>query len=58
MHGNNIRHKHAGKWELKAPKTKRVWKPNLRKIELKLDNRKRKIQVCMKCYKKIQNSYS
>ncbi|MBN1374030.1 50S ribosomal protein L28 [Candidatus Dojkabacteria bacterium] len=53
VHGNNIRHKHAGKWERKAPKTKRIWKPNLRAVSLEVDGVKKSVKVCMKCHKKI-----
>ena len=31
MHGRNIRHKHAGRWERRAPKTNRVFRANIHK---------------------------
>ncbi len=60
--GGNKKHKRGssgggGVWRYKAPNTKRSWKPNLRKIVIEdEDGRKLKLDVCMKCYKKLRNS--
>ena len=56
MHGQNIRHKHEGKWALKAQKTKRPWKTNTRKVKLVSDTGETvSVVMCMKCYKKYRN---
>jgi len=54
--GNRIQHKHSVGWRYKAPKAKRVFEPNLRKIEVQIDesNTPVKMSVCMKCYKKLR----
>ncbi len=52
--GNSIQHKHSGGWMYKAPKTKRTFKPNLRKIDVDIEGTPSKIRACMKCYKKLK----
>lgn len=51
LRGNNIRHKAQGGWALKAPKTRKFQKPNLRTLRI---NGKLVGQVCMKCYKSLK----
>ncbi|MGH2520594.1 MAG: large ribosomal subunit protein bL28, partial [Chloroflexota bacterium] len=29
--GQNIQHKHGGGWALRAPRTKRMWRPNIQR---------------------------
>lgn len=52
--GQNIRHKHSGMWELKAPKTKKTWKPNIRQTDVNIDGTSKRINICMKCYKRMR----
>jgi len=44
----------GGKWQFKATKTIRTWKPNLRKVKVKVDGKVEKITVSMKAYKKLR----
>ena len=58
--GNRIQHRRGksgsgGTWNFKAPKTKRKWKPNLRKIKVNINGKNKKIKVSMKAYKKLRN---
>jgi ribosomal protein L28 len=52
--GRRIQHHHAKGWRFKAPKTKRVFKPNLREVSLDIEGQAIKATVCMKCYKKLR----
>lgn len=52
--GRRIQHHHAKGWRFKAPKTKRVFKPNLRSVTLDVEGKTIKASVCMKCYKKLR----
>ena len=53
MHGQSIKHKHSKGWMYRAPNTKRVWKPNLRKVKIQLDNGQiYVVKMCMSCYKR------
>jgi large subunit ribosomal protein L28 len=57
--GHNKKHARGssgggGIWRFKAPKTKRDWKPNLRKIKVLINGTPRTIKVSMKAYKKLR----
>jgi ribosomal protein L28 len=52
--GNRIQHKHSVGWRYKAPKSKRQFKPNLRKVDVEINDAEVRMFVCMKCYKKLQ----
>ncbi len=47
--GQNIRHKSTGRWERKASRTKRTFKPNLQRHSLVRDGRKVRMRVCTRC---------
>jgi len=56
MAGRNIRHKHSGLWERKAPATPRVFMPNIQKRSLRNAQGKLvAIKLCTKCIKRIRN---
>jgi len=52
--GNRIQHKHSVGWRYKAPKTKRVFRPNLRNVDVEIDGTPTKVNICMKCYKQLK----
>lgn len=47
--GRNIRHQHSGRWERKAPRTNRQFRPNVQKKRLEIDGRMRRVNVCTRC---------
>ena len=47
--GRNIRHKHSGRWERKAPRTNRQFRPNVHRKRLLIDGRWRRLNVCTRC---------
>ena len=50
--GQNIRHQHSGSWALRAPKTKRMWRPNLQTVRVANGKTStRQMSVCAKCLK-------
>jgi len=51
--GRRKRHHHATGWLYRAPRTTRVFKPNLRNITIEKDGKSKKMTVCMKCYKTL-----
>ncbi len=53
IYGRRKRHHHAEGWLFRAPKTNRTWKPNLRTATIVQDGVKKKVTVCMNCYKKL-----
>ena len=48
--GNNVSHAHN--------KTRRVWKPNLVKIQAVLDGKKKTVKICTRCLRsgKVQKA--
>ena len=52
--GRRIQHHHSIGWRYKAPRSKRVFKPNLRKIKVDIEGDVKSIYTCMKCYKKLK----
>ncbi|KPK46257.1 MAG: 50S ribosomal protein L28 [Dehalococcoidia bacterium SM23_28_2] len=49
IHGRNIRHKHAGRWERRAPKTNRIFRANVQKRTVTIDGQPMRIAVCTRC---------
>ncbi len=47
--GRNIRHRHAGRWERKAPVTSRMFRPNVHKQTVYLGGQAVKLNVCTRC---------
>jgi large subunit ribosomal protein L28 len=49
MYGRNIRHRHAGRWERRAPKTNRVFRANIQKRMVIIDGRPVRMAICTRC---------
>jgi large subunit ribosomal protein L28 len=47
--GRNIRHRHAGRWERKAPRTNRVFRPNVHKQTIYVEGEPLRLNVCTRC---------
>ena len=47
--GRNIRHKHSGRWERKAPRTNRQFRPNVHAKRIMVDGRIRRVNICTRC---------
>jgi large subunit ribosomal protein L28 len=48
-YGRNIRHKHSGRWERKAPKTNRTFKANVQNKTLVLNGIPLRLKICTRC---------
>ena len=48
-YGRNIRHKHAGRWERKAPRTNRTFKANVQKKTLTVAGIPLRLSICTRC---------
>jgi large subunit ribosomal protein L28 len=48
-YGRNIRHKHSGRWERKAPKTNRTFKANVQNKTLIVDGITLRLKICTRC---------
>jgi large subunit ribosomal protein L28 len=51
MSGQNIRNTHSIGWRYRAPRTKRVFKPNLVSVKTNTNGTARRVKVCAKCLK-------
>jgi len=49
MFGRNIRHKHSGNWERKAPRTNRTFAPNVQSKRMFVDGKWQRMNVCTRC---------
>ncbi len=49
MFGRNIRHKHSGRWERKAPRTNRQFRPNVHSKRLPVNGVMTRMNVCTRC---------
>lgn len=47
--GRNIRHKHSGRWERKAPATSRTYKPNVHKQVIATVAGQIRLNICTRC---------
>lgn len=47
--GRNIRHRHAGRWERRAPKTNRPFHANVHKKNLSFNGVSLRLNVCTRC---------
>jgi large subunit ribosomal protein L28 len=47
--GRNIRHKHSGRWQRKAPVTNRMFKANVQVKTLTIGGETRRFHVCTRC---------
>jgi len=47
--GTKGRHIHSGKWKLRAPKTKRLFKPNLQKVTFSGTQ----LEICTSCMRTL-----
>jgi len=51
--GRRIRHKAAGKWALRAPKTNRPFRPNIQRARVLLDGTLRRVNICTRCLRTL-----
>lgn len=47
--GRNIRHKASGRWQRKAPRTHRLFKPNLQRQAVWRDGKRVRLRLCTRC---------
>ncbi len=53
--GRRIQHHHSEGWRFKAPRTTRIFKPNIREVKVKdALGKEVKLSIAMKYYKKLR----
>lgn len=53
VYGRNIRHRHAGRWERRAPKTNRVFRANVQKRTMVFNGIPLRVNVCTRCLRTL-----
>jgi ribosomal protein L28 len=44
----------GGRWKKRAPKTRRIFRPNLQKVTILEKNKEKRVKLCAKCIKRIK----
>lgn len=44
----------GGRWKKKAPKTTRVFRPNLQRVDIIVQGESKRVQLCTKCIKRVK----
>lgn len=53
MAGRNIRHKAKGKWTYRAPKTRKVFRPNVHRTTVFLRGEAQRVTICTRCLRTL-----
>ena len=51
--GRNIRHKHSGRWQRKAPRTSRKFKPNIHSHRYEINGKMVRLKICTRCMRTL-----
>lgn len=44
----------GGRWKKRAPKTQRIFRPNLQKYHIIVDTKELSVKLCTKCVKRVK----
>lgn len=44
----------GGRWKKRAPKTRRIFEPNLQKVNIVFEEKAKSVMLCTKCLKRIR----
>ena len=44
----------GGRWKKRAPKTRRIFQPNLQRVEIMEDGEAKRVKLCAKCLKRVK----
>lgn len=44
----------GGRWKKRAPKTAKLFRPNLQRVKIMLDGKEKRVKLCMKCLKRVK----
>ncbi len=54
--GRRIRHRHGGRWERKAPRKSRQFRPNVNKQRVFIDGSWKRLNICTRCLRTLSKS--
>ncbi len=44
----------GGRWKKRAPKTQRIFEPNLQHVDIMADGKLKRVKLCTKCLKRVR----
>ncbi len=44
----------GGRWKKRAPKTRRIFQPNLQRVEILEEGKTKRVKLCAKCIKRVK----
>lgn len=44
----------GGRWKKRAPKTRRIFQPNLQRVEILENGKTKRVKLCAKCIKRVK----
>lgn len=44
----------GGRWKKRAPKTRKIFSPNLQRFTILIEDKKKQVKLCAKCVKRIR----
>ncbi len=44
----------GGRWKKRAPKTQKVFEPNLQRVDALVDGKVKRVKICTKCLKRVK----
>jgi len=44
----------GGRWKKRAPKTRRIFEPNLQAVDVMIEDKAQRVKLCTKCLKRIR----
>ncbi|NTU47244.1 hypothetical protein HGA88_06465 [Candidatus Roizmanbacteria bacterium] len=48
----------GGRWKKRAPKTQRIFEPNLQKVDIMNAGKEQRVKLCTKCIKRVKKDIS
>lgn len=57
LYGRSHTHKRGvagGRWKKRAPKTRRIFEPNLQAVKIMEKGKEKRVKLCTKCLKRIR----
>ena len=57
LYGRSHTHRRGvagGRWKKRAPKTRRIFEPNLQPVRIMVSGKEKRVKLCTKCLKRIR----
>ena len=48
----------GGRWKKRAPKTQKIFEPNLQRVDALVEGKVKRVKICTKCLKRVKKDIS